>query len=78
MSKLYCEIPVSARRTKPTARAHSVGGVRVKNWGYSVEATLHDCGGMDADRVHVVLRNIQTGEERILTAGTIRAILDNR
>lgn len=70
MSKLYCEIPVSARRTVPTARAHHTAMVRVKNWEWVVETTLHDCGGGDLDRIHVVLRNIRTGEERILAAGT--------
>ena len=70
MSKIYCTIAHSARRTQPTARAHSMGTVKVQNWEWAVETTLHDCGGGDSDRVHVVMRNMRTGEERILAAGT--------
>ena len=70
MSKIYCTISQSARKTKPTARAHSVGTVKVQNWQWVVETTLHDRGGGDADWVYVVLKNINTGEERILSAGT--------
>lgn len=77
MSKLYCEIPVSARRTVPTARAHTVGSVRVKNWTHSVQATIIDRGGGEADHIVVILRDLNTGREIPLVAGSIFAILAN-
>lgn len=77
MSKLYCEIPVSARRTIPTARAHTVGSVRVKNWTHSVQATIIDRGGGESDSVVVILKDLNTGREYPLVAGTIFAILAN-
>jgi hypothetical protein len=75
MSKLYCEIPVSARRTVPTARAHSVGMVSVKNWSYRVEATIMDRGGGEKDQVEVRLININTSESIVLAAGPIAALI---
>ena len=74
MSKLYCEIPVSARRTIPTARAHSSGMVRVKNWGFAIEATIHDQGGGDKDVVHIVLVNLGTNERKVLTSAPIAVV----
>ena len=76
MSKIYCEIPVSARRTIPTARAHSSGMVRVKNWGFAIEATIHDQGGGDRDVVHVVLVNLQSGERKVLTSAPIALVAE--
>jgi hypothetical protein len=69
MSKIYCTISHSARTTKPTARAHSVGTVAVQNWEWVVETSLHDRGGGDADWVYVVLKNINTGDAHTLSAG---------
>jgi hypothetical protein len=76
MSKIYCEIPVSARRTVPTARAHSSGMVRVKNWGFAIEATISDHGGGDRDVVHVVLVNLQSGERKVLTSAPIAVVAE--
>jgi len=76
MSKIYCEIPVSARRTIPTARAHSSGMVRVKNWGFAIEATISDHGGGDRDVVHVVLVNLQSGERKVLTSAPIAVVAE--
>lgn len=75
MSKLYCEIPVSARRTIPTARAHNVGTVSVKNWSYRIEATIMDRGGGEKDQVEVRLININTSESIVLAAGPIAALI---
>ena len=75
MSKLYCEITESARRTVPTARAHTVGAVRVKNWGYCVETRMIANGGGELDRVQIVVRNLHTGEEVYLANGLLREIL---
>jgi hypothetical protein len=71
MSKLYCEITESARRTTPTARAHDVGAVRVKNWKYAVETRMIDNGGGDLDKVRIVIRNLDTGEELYLANAMI-------
>ena len=75
MSKLYCEIPVSARRTQPTARAHNTAMVRVKNWGFAIEATIMDRGGGEKDTVEIRLVNLDTSESFLLSHGPIAAII---
>lgn len=74
MSKLYCEIPESARRTVPTARAHDAGTVRIKNWKYAVEARMIDRGGGDSDSVTVTIRNLETGSEHIVFNATLASL----
>ena len=75
MSKLYAEIPVSARRTVPTARAHNTAMVRVKNWGFAIEATIMDRGGGDKDQVEIQLVNLTTTERITLSVGPIAALI---
>jgi len=75
MSKLYCEIPISARKTTPTARAHNTAMVRVKNWGFAVEATIYDRGGGEKDQVEIQLVNLDTSERITLAVGPIAALI---
>jgi len=74
MSKLYCEITESARRTVPTARAHDAASVRVKNWDFSVETRMIDRGGGLKDQVTVTIRNLKTGEEHIVFNSTLACL----
>lgn len=75
MSKLYCEITESARRTIPTARAHCAATVRVKNWRFAVETRMIDAGGGQADRVRVAIVNLDTGDEHVIANGTIGTLI---
>lgn len=74
MSKLYCEITESARRTVPTARAHDAASVRVKNWKFAVETRMIDRGGGDSDTVKVTIRNLETGDEHIVFNATLGSL----
>ena len=75
MSKLYCEITESARRTTPTARAHDAATVRVKNWGFAVECRMIDNGGDRDDKVRIAIIDLATGHEHVLVNGMIRDVL---
>ena len=77
MSKLYCEILESARKTIPTARAHIAGTVSVKNWQYAVETRMIDHGGGDRDSVEILLNPIR-GNARpvVIFSGTVRECID--
>lgn len=77
MSKLYATITESARRTMPTARAHSSVGVQIKNWEYAIESRMIDRGGGDSDIVVVTIRNIRTGDVITLCNGSILDIQRN-
>ena len=61
MSKLYCKISESARRTIPTARAHSRATVEVANWKFRISATIVANGGGGADMVTVSITNLESG-----------------
>lgn len=77
MSKIYCEILESARKTIPTARAHTAGTVSIKNWGYAVETRMIDHGGGDNDTVSVLLIPLNSSARPIvLFEGTIREMVD--
>ena len=74
MSKLYCKISESARRTIPTARAHHRGTVEVANWKFRLSITMIANGGGGADMVSVIITNLESGwSEQIVneTAGEI-------
>ena len=71
MSKLYCEITESARRTRPTARAHTAGTVSVKNWGHAVETRMIDNGGGGADILEITIRDLNTGRVKTIFRGRI-------
>ena len=77
MSKIYCEITESARRTVPTARAHDAATVRVKNWVYAVECRMIDGGGGERDEICVTLRCLATGETITLANGIIREVRES-
>jgi hypothetical protein len=77
MSKLYCEITESARRTIPTARAHTAGTVSIKNWSFAVETRMIDHGGGDNDTVEIKLIPLNSSVRPIvLFEGTIREMVD--
>jgi len=74
MSKLYCKISESARRTIPTARAHSRATVEVANWKFRISATIVANGGGGADMVTIVITNLESGWSECIaneTAGEI-------
>jgi hypothetical protein len=74
MSKLYCKISESARRTVPTARAHGRATVEVANWKFRISVTMLSNGGGGADTVSIVITNLETGySEQMVneTAGEI-------
>lgn len=74
MSKLYCKISESARRTIPTARAHHRATVEVANWKFRLSITMIANGGGGADMVSIVITNLDSGwSEQIVneTAGEI-------
>lgn len=73
MSKLYCAITESARRTQPTARAHKAATVMVKNWRVSIQTRIVDCGGGESDRVTVILND--GASERVLIDKTVGELL---
>jgi hypothetical protein len=50
--------------------------VRVKNWGFAIEATISDHGGGDRDVVHVVLVNLQSGERKVLTSAPFALVAE--
>ncbi len=77
MSKLYATITESARRTMPTARAHSSVGAQIKNWGFAVESRMIDRGGGENDLVVVTSRNLDTGDVLTLCNGSILDIQRN-
>ena len=49
--------------------------VRVKNWGFAIEATIMDRGGGDKDQVEIRLVNLDTSESFLLSHGPIAAII---
>lgn len=74
MSKLYCKISESARRTVPTARAHHRATVEVANWKFRLSITMVNNGGGGADMVTIVITNLESGWSECIaneTAGEI-------
>lgn len=61
MSKLYCKISESARRTIPTARAHHAATVEVANWNFRISVRMENNGGGGADMVTVSITNLESG-----------------